>query len=418
MNKTHKVAFFLLFFLIGFSFSVKTHAAIVTAASCSQADVNNAVGASSDGDTVMIPNGSCSWTSGLSTTKQIVIRAQNYTPTQGGTMTHSVTITNNSSTPLFSLTSGNSFHVQLSGIRFNEGSGSANHVRMNGTGTKPPLLNDCSFEVKQRTGASTDVAVVAWLSLGGVEWNSYYNGLAAGSLDGVGPGAGASRFVASPRDWATASTMGSLDVGGVVNTYLEDSTAINIWAFPDVDRWGRAVVRYNTLDGVNYAQTHGFSSQTFQGRHVEVYNNTFSVTAPNRNHAGRYYWIRAGTFVFTENVVNNASNTQNYGNVSLVVIGDTSGLGPYPVARQPGWGHNGTTNVSDPIYIWNQSGARAYSFGFYGGWGANVVQGRDIFVNNGAKPGYTKFTYPHPLRTGGGGGGDTVPPPPTNLRVN
>jgi len=416
MIKSHKVAFFLPFFLIGFSFSFEAHAAIVTAASCSQADVNNAVGASSNGDTVMIPNGSCSWTSGLSTTKQIVIRAQNYTPTQGGTMTRSVTITNNSSTPLFSLTSGNSYHVQLSGIRFNEGSGSANHVRMNGTGTKPPLLNDCSFEVKQRNGTSFDVAVVSWLSLGGIEWNSYYNGLAAGASDGVGPN-GSSRVVNSPRDWATASTMGTADTGGLVNTYLEDSTAVNVGQFPDVDHHGRAVIRYNTLDGAIYGQTHGFTSGTFQGRHVEVYNNTFSVTNPNRNHSGRYYWIRAGTFVFTENVVNN-SIPQEYGNVSQVIIGDTQGLGSYPVPRQPGFGHNGITNVSDPIYIWNQSGARAYSFGFYGGWDANVVQDRDIFVNKGAKPGYTKFTYPHPLRTGGGGGGGTVPPPPTNLIVN
>lgn len=416
MIKFHKVAFFLPFFLLCISFSFEAHAAIVTAASCSQADVNNAVGASSNGDTVMIPNGSCSWTSGLSTTKQIVIRAQNYTPTQGGTMTRSVTITNNSSTPLFSLTSGNSYHVQLSGIRFNEGSGSANHVRMSGTGTKPPLLNDCSFEVKQRNGTSTDVAVVSWTSLGGVEWNSYYNGLSAGAADGVGPD-GTSRVVNSPRNWATASTMGTADIGGLVNTYLEDSTAVNVGAFPDVDRWGRAVIRYNTFDGMINGQTHGFSSGSYQGRHVEVYNNTFSVTNPNRNHIGRYYWIRAGTFIFTENVVNN-SIPQEYGNVSQVIIGDTQGLGNYPVLRQPGWGHNGTTDVSDPIYIWNQTGTRAYSFGFQGGWDANVVAGRDLFVNNGAKPGYAKFTYPHPLRTGGGGGGDTVPPPPTNLHVN
>ena len=395
----------------------ETHAATINAASCSQSDVSSAISSSSNGDTVNIPNGSCSWTSGISTSKEIVIRAQNYTPTDQGTMTRSVTITNNSGSPLFSMTSGNSFHVQISGIRFNEGSGSGNHVRMSGTGTKPPLLNDCAFEVKQRNGTSFDVAVVTWQSLGGVEWNSYYNGLASGASDGVGPN-GASRVVNSPRNWSTASTMGMADAGGLVNVYLEDSTAVNVGQFPDVDRHGRAVVRYNTFDGAIYGQTHGFTSGSFQGRHVEVYNNTFSVTNPNRNHSGRYYWIRAGTFVFTENIVNNAI-PQEYGNVSQVIIGDTAGLGTYPVFRQPGWGHNGTTDVSDPIYIWNQTGTRAYSFGFHGGWGANVVEGRDLFVNRGAKPGYAKFTYPHPLRTGGGGGGDTVPPAaPGNVQVN
>ena len=400
-----------------FSYS-EAQATIINAASCSQADVSSAILSASNGDTVNIPNGSCSWTSGISTSKEIVIRAQNYTPTDQGTMTRNVTITNNSSSPLFSMTSGNSFHVQISGIRFNEGSGIGNHLRFQGSGTKPPLLNDCAFEVKQRNGTSYDVAVVTWQSLGGVEWNSYYNGLASGASDGIGPN-GASRVINSPRGWDTASTMGMADVGGLFNTYLEDSTAVNVGQFPDVDHHGRAVVRYNTFDGTIYGQTHGFTSGTLQGRHVEVYNNTFSVTNPNRNHSGRYYWIRAGTFVFTENVVNNAI-PQEYGDISQVIIGDTTGLGPYPVPRQPGFGHNGTTNVSDPIYIWNQTGTRAYSFGFYGGWDANVVQGRDIFVNKGAKPGYAKFTYPHPLRTSGGGvGGDTLAPAaPLNVRVN
>lgn len=392
-------------------------AATINAVSCSQANVSTAVANASDGDTVAIPNGSCTWTSGISTSKQIVIRAQNYTPTDQGTITRSVTITNNSGSPLFSMTSGNSFHVQISGIRFNEGSGSGNHVRFQGSGTKPPRLNDCAFEVKQRNGNSASVAVVTWLSLGGIEWNSYYQGLASSGADGVGPD-GASRVINSPRNWNTASTMGMADAGGLVNVYLEDSTAVNVGQFPDVDVHGRAVVRYNTFDGMINGQTHGFSSGTNQGRHVEVYNNTFSVTNPNRNHSGRYYWIRAGTFVFTENIVNNAI-PQEYGNVNQVIIGDTQGLGSYPVPRQPGFGHNGTTDVSDPIYIWNQTGTRGYSFGFQGGWGANVVEGRDIFVNRGAKPGYAKFTYPHPLRTGGGGGGDTVPPTaPSNVRVN
>ena len=36
----------------------------------------------------------------------------------------------------------------------------------------------------------------------------------------------------------------------------------------------------------------------------------------------------------------------------------------------------------------------------------------------GQKPGYTAFTYPHPLQGGsGGGGGATAPLAPTNLTV-
>ena len=60
-------------------------------------------------------------------------------------------------------------------------------MRFQGSGTKPPRLNDCAFEVKQRNGNSASVAVVTWLSLGGIEWNSYYQGLASSGTDGVGP---------------------------------------------------------------------------------------------------------------------------------------------------------------------------------------------------------------------------------------
>ena len=35
---------------------------IVTAASCSQADIQNSINSASDGATVVVPNGSCTWT--------------------------------------------------------------------------------------------------------------------------------------------------------------------------------------------------------------------------------------------------------------------------------------------------------------------------------------------------------------------
>jgi len=43
--------------------------------------------------------------------------------------------------------------------------------------------------------------------------------------------------------------------------------------------------------------------------------------------------------------------------------------------------------VIDPIYIWNNSGNGAYKWRISNGWEANVKQNREIYVNNGAKPG-------------------------------
>lgn len=86
---------------------------------------------------------------------------------------------------------------------------------------------------------------------------------------------------------------------------------------------------------------------------------------------------------------------------------------------QPGWGHNGTTFIVDPIYIWNQTGDFPYAWSFQGSpgdWSTVVQLNRDIFVNNGAKPGYTKYTYPHPARAVvEGGGTDTIAPTPNPM---
>lgn len=395
-----------------------SQAATINAASCSLAHVQAAVNAAVDGDRVVIPNGSCAWAGGIKTTKQIKIEAQNYVPTSRGTMTRSVTITNNSTSgPLLEFTSGNTFHVGVAGIRFNEGSGNQNHVRFGGSGTKVPLINDCAFEIRERSGNNPDIAALAWLAQGSVVWNSYFVGVGAGFGGQCCPG-GASIWISSPRAWNTPSTMGALDTNGIVNVYFEDSTLKDISQSPDVDNNGRVVIRYSLLDGVT-GLTHGFTSAS-GGRHVEYYNNTFQSTTSNRNLAGRYFWLRAGTAVFTDNVVN--SQNHGYGTPQLLDIGDITGLGSYPQPRQPGWGHNGSTSVSDPIYIWNQTGNAAYTWGVSNGWDSNVRLNRDIFVNSGPKPGYSKYAYPHPLRDGGastagGGGSASALQAPSNLRL-
>jgi hypothetical protein len=207
--------------------------------------------------------------------------------------------------------------------------------------------------------------------------------------------------------------MGTLDTNGNINVYFEDSTFVNT-AGGDIDEGARVVMRHSTFDGSVWI-THGFTS-LWGGRHWESYNNTYSVTSPLRN-VGRYFWVRAGHGVFTDNVVNNHVAPQNYGSTSLFQIGDNTSPGSYPMPRQPGWGHDGTTHVSDPIYSWNNTGARANAWGYQnqpGGWQNIVVQGRDVFVNAGAKPGYQKYTYPHPLR---GGGSSNTLQAPANLRI-
>jgi hypothetical protein len=386
--------------------AARSEAATITAASCSRDAVNAAITAASDGDTIMIPDGSCAWSSGVSTTKQIMIRAQNYTPTFRGAMTRSVIITNNSSTPLFQFTTGNSFHVGLAGIRFNEGSGLINHLRVSGSGSKVALISDNYFEVKQRNGNGEDVSIICWRAQGGVLWNNRFVGVGAGPI-GTGPDGGSILIKNSPRVWNTPSTMGTKDTNGTVNVYFEDNTIFNVGQCPDVDDHGRAVFRFNDIDGCS-GVTHGFSS-TWGGRHVEYYNNNFHVSTNDRNIAGRYFWMRAGTGVFFNNTV--AGENRGYGipnELGMIVEGG----GTYPKARQVGRGWEGG-DVSDPVYLWNETGARAYSID--NDTPGMIQENRDYFVNKGPKPGYASYPYPHPLRTGGPP--VHTPAAPTNVRL-
>lgn len=400
-------------FVVGSIFGVVNYswAATISANSCSQSDVQAAVNTAVDGDKVTIPNGTCAWSGGISTTKQIRIEAQNYTPTPGGTMSRSVVITHNAgTTPLISMTSGNSYHVGVFGIRFNDGSGTGNYLRFSGSGTKVPLIGDCSFEYEIRNGNNPTNAMIAMLSQGGVFWNTYHNSLRGSNGGIIG---GEAIFINNPRAWATPSTMGQLDTNGNVNLYVEDSTAMNVDALFDVDQGSRLVVRNSYFDGTWFL-THGFTSGSYGGgRHVEIYNNTFKATMAARNMAGRYFWLRAGTVVITENDVARATDTQSYGSgyVDILNIGDNTSPSGSDGPMQPGWGHNGTTDVRDPIYVWNNTGAMGsrVSFNDQAGCWSCVTNSQELVVNNGSKPGYTKYTYPHPLR--GSGSSNTLQAP-------
>ncbi|MBE7464212.1 MAG: PKD domain-containing protein [Planctomycetes bacterium] len=384
-----------------------------TAASCSLADVQAKVAAASDGDTILIPNGSATWTGGIATTKQIRIRAQQYTPTAGGQTARGVVLTNNSPQPLFSFTSGNSHHCGLAGIKFVEGSQKTNFIRIEGSGSKPPLINDCWFDLDERFGNNPDVSALACMALGGVIWNCRFD---TPGVDFQGfPGSqGGSIVIYSPRAWNTASTMGALDTQGNINLYFEDCSFFNSSGCPDADDRARVVFRHCQFDGTG-GLTHGFTS-TWGGRHFEYYDCTFSQTTPERN-LSRYFWCRAGTGIFTDCVVNNNVSPSAFGNSTLINIGDNTNPTGYPQPRQPGWGHDGTQSVIDPIYLWNNSGARAYTWSVWDHWANNVKLNREIYVNSGPKPGYSKYVYPHPFRSADGSGGTPPALPEGNTGI-
>jgi hypothetical protein len=307
------------------------------------------------------------------------------------------------------MTSGNSYHVGVHGIRFDSGTGNGNYLRFSGSGSKVPLVGDCAFEFPGRFGNNPTIAFIAWLAQGGVLWNGYFDG------QRTNPGlvANSSIFFDHPRAWTTASTMGQKgDPNGNINVYIEDSTAIDVDAFFDVDQGARVVARHNVFDGTWFL-THGFTSGQYGGgRHVEIYDNVFRSTRTDeaKNLAGRYFWLRAGTATITDNNVAGPVRTQDYGStLAILQIGDNTAPSGSNSAMQPGWGHNGTNDIREPIYVWGNTGAMGSRVGFNnqsGNWQSvtNVASAAgdpngELFVNLGARPGWSKYAYPHPSRS-------------------
>ncbi len=66
-------------------FIVETNAAIIQADSCSKIDVETAIAAASDGDTVVIPDGTCSWSSRVEIDRVITVQGQTTTSRNGTT---------------------------------------------------------------------------------------------------------------------------------------------------------------------------------------------------------------------------------------------------------------------------------------------------------------------------------------------
>lgn len=329
-------------------------------------------------------------------------------------------------------------HVRLSGIRFTWGAGAGERYMIIVTGTRtsnfPPLIYDCYFEIDGGAGHET------------LLWEGGHRGLIWDCSFVSWPFGRAGTFLkvaehADTGDWTSASTMGAADSTGLNNLYVEDCDFHAIINATDFDGNSRAVVRYSLFNNAG-AGSHGADSGLYGVRHVEIYNNvfTFQDLGEDTMPLTWWYFCRGGTGVFTDNTADNITSSW-WGpkpEIVFAVLQLQESWGPnpdwgagivgiqYPCPRQPGMGYIDGTGLdglgrnedsvtfvgdSEPIYIWNNTGT--FAAGFADGTdpqaGADetadyVVEDRDYFIDGTAKPGYTKFEYPHPLREEDAGG--------------
>ncbi len=475
----------------------------ITAASCSSTDLQDAVNQAQDGYTVMIPAGSCVWTSGVSingkgvhlqgggsgrvigrslSSVTIGTGAKTFTtqnglaisagqtlhiertggivsgamPTGGrgymiGTVTSysgttlimditsaggsgshplwiistsaATTITHSAGgAVLLSLAEDSSHSVEVSGIRFVNGTGTNDFVNMNRTANgKPILIHDMYFE----TSHGTQDAIQSDTNQG-VIWNCSFVALPHSRSQ-----LAIHHVVLGDTDsWTRPSTMGNADSTGTSNLYIEDSDFHGWLNATDFDSNARSTIRHSLFNNAGFG-THGADTSSYGQRHFEFYDNELFFDGFSNGQTlpvARGFYLRGGTGVIADNVINmpGGSDYPNKLGVDMTVMNLQRNGGPnpcwganvagiqYPAPRQIGMGRvtgvAGNDSVtytgdSEPLYIWNNSGN--FTIGtsdFVGSACTNpdstpsyVVAGRD-YIENTPKPGYVKYPYPHPLR--------------------
>ncbi len=329
------------------------------------------------------------------------------------------TINNTVSGTMLSLSEDATHHVEVAGIKFTR-TGWRELINITGSG-KPVLIHDCYFESGPDDGATLIALSANRLILWECSFAAFPFCFSTQPI----------RLVGAVNTWTYASTMGMNDATGINNIYVEDCDFNAFQNCTDLDNSARAVLRYNLFNNAGCG-THGADTSNYGVRHYEWYNNTFLFNGYNDGNTmnlNYQFYLRGGTGVFADNNITPLSSS-DYGTkstIKMTVMNLQRNGGPnpcwgagiagiqYPAPRQVGMGYvTGTAGNdsftykgdSEPIYVWGNSGTVNIGLSDYGGTECGspdstsdyIQLGRDYFLS--AKPGYAKYTYPHPMRTG------------------
>jgi hypothetical protein len=394
------------------SVSLSAAAATKNLADCAQATVQSALSSAVDGDVLVCPAGAWSWSN-------VDIANRNVTLQGAGVGNTKISIT---AAGGIEATSSNSKAFRVTGFTFIS---TANFGTDGGFamfriyGGKGWRIDHNRFEIFSN--------VVSYDGGNGIYTRNEVSGVIDHNEFVKGGGTGCMHASVYPEGagataWGWGSQIGSADR----TVFVEDNYFYN----PDAcgphnahavygQNGGIYVARHNEIHGMNI-DSHGFCA-TQGTRETEISNNTW-VGVGNINLYSILH-MRGGTGVIYGNSwtgnISNAYWWEDYraqgescGGASYDIPGrgtasaSTSCAEGYPCAQQIGRGQN---NGADPFYVWNNTGTSSTD----NGAPTFIQSGRDFFLNQGPKPGYTAYPYPHPLTQGG----SVAPNPPTNLTV-
>jgi hypothetical protein len=383
---------------------------------CAQATVQSAISSASDGDVLICPGGSWSWSNVDIVNKNVTLQGAGKDQTR-------ISIT---AAGGIEATASNTKPFRITGFTFastaNFGTDSG-FAMMRIQGGKGWRIDHNRFELFSN--------VESYNGGNGVYTNNDVSGVIDHNEFVKGGGAGcmhASVYVqgAGGTAWTLPTQIGKFDH----TVFIEDNyfynpnpctTSHNAHAVYG-QNGGIYVARHNEIHGMNI-DSHGFCN-IHGTREFEISNNTWIGVGSTNLYA--VLDLRGGTGVvygnsWAGNITygywweeyraegkpcggSETSYVAGYGNVSA----SSSCPEGYPCAQQIGRGQN---NSADPVYVWGNSGTSSTR-----NTAPSYIQsGRDLIQNQGSKPGYTAYPYPHPLTTSSVT--STALSPPTSLRV-
>ncbi len=358
-----------------------------TAASCNSSAVDTQIGLSGAGDTVIIPSGTCIWTTTLSSTfpANFTIRGATTCTGSGNPATNDLACNdltiikdgiNRSGfdAAMWNINAFAGFH--MSGITFGWNGGTATSngsLRFSFAGTSNRVdhihfdninaLAFVHFDSPGTSGVFDHILLDAAHSdpFGGSGWRDY------GDFSTQGD-----------SDWNTATGLGS-----GVGIHFEDSR-INHGS-NDAIMGGRFIIRYSTIVN-NGVQTHPTQNRARGSRAWEVYANKFyNAVAPD--HGGfNVAYISSGTGVFWGNDASDGTYQHFITMHSDLVNGDASGYfqnQPANDASGNRWGYCGPGPQSDGTVSTVANGTGGTTVTRVGGdtFSTSWFSGQFIFLN-------------------------------------
>ncbi len=439
----HRAFAILLIFVASLISVNKVDASIINAASCSNADVQTAINSAAIGDTVTVPAGSCTWSGSVSISGKYI--------TLQGAGIDSTTVTGGS----LSFSSSATNFVTVTGFTFSNSSGNGNGI-IQASSTAEVIGFRVHHNKFNMSAGSTTRGVAVYGGYGVIDHNTF-NATGNASIQSISVWGSDDSSDGGFTPWTKPLSLGTNKAVYIEdNTFtysyqLEDSI--------DGYGGGRLVIRHNTFNNITQG-FHGFDSGNRRSVHsFEIYNNIYINNSSThlraltvRGGTGVVYnntYGGSGASWYGVTLMNYRScspldqsawgtcNGTNYmlsstdpsSNGSRTVCTSGSGCnvkwcsnardtmctsdsncsgGGTCSAYLDGNGTNGyacrdqvgrTTNqLLSPLYIWNNGagGVGTYDGGTGCAISSEIMLNRDYYVDT-AMPGYTAYTYPHPL---------------------